>query len=118
MKVALVSLLFIAIAVVSVSATSPPNCAAVTCDPATCQVFRCRCGSYKDYCGCCDICHTCPGEECTILFRDSCTDGYNCTLDNPERSFLTGGSGHCRSPNETIEGHDNVDGHPEIHSFI
>lgn len=60
----------------------------------------------------------CHGEECTILFRDPCSEGYNCTLDNPERSFITGGSGHCRSPNETIEGHDNVDGHPEIHSFI
>ncbi|KAL1438461.1 hypothetical protein MTO96_048074 [Rhipicephalus appendiculatus] len=101
MKVALVFTLFIAVAVISVSGTSQPNCAAVTCDPATCQVVHCECGSYKDYCGCCDFCHKCPGEECTRLFNDPCTEGHHCVLDNPDERFNTGGRGHCRSLNET-----------------
>ncbi|XP_075557289.1 uncharacterized protein LOC142589646 [Dermacentor variabilis] len=116
MKVALVSMIFIAIAVVSVFATSPPNCAAVTCDPQTCQAVSCSCGSYKDYCGCCDFCHKCPGEECTNLFRDPCSEGHRCTLDNPGELFQTGGKGHCRSLNETATGHDHHDGHHEDHS--
>ncbi|XP_037523338.1 8.6 kDa transglutaminase substrate [Rhipicephalus sanguineus] len=101
MKLALVFTLFIAVAVLSVSGTSPPNCATFTCDPATCEVVNCNCGTYKDSCGCCDFCHKCPGEECSSLFRDPCAEGYHCVLTNPEEGFVTGGRGHCVSLNET-----------------
>ncbi|XP_075559385.1 8.6 kDa transglutaminase substrate-like [Dermacentor variabilis] len=97
MKIALISIFFVATAVLSVSATSPPQCAGITCDPSTCEVLDCRCGSYKGYCGCCDYCRTCPNEECTALFQDTCSEGYRCVLDDAERSFDNGGTGHCRA---------------------
>ncbi|KAH7942943.1 single insulin-like growth factor-binding domain protein-2 [Rhipicephalus sanguineus] len=105
MKVVLVLALFVAVAVISASGTSPPNCEGVTCDPATCEVFQCTCGSYKGSCGCCDFCFKCPGDECTKLFNDPCTEGHHCVLDNPNEHFNTGGKGHCRSVNETSTEH-------------
>uniref|UniRef100_A0A0C9RW50 Putative insulin-like growth factor binding protein-related protein 6 long n=1 Tax=Amblyomma americanum TaxID=6943 RepID=A0A0C9RW50_AMBAM len=105
MKITLVFVVIAAVAVVSVRATSPPNCAAVTCDPSTCPAAECTCGSHKDYCGCCDYCDTCPNEECTRLFRDPCSEGHHCVLDNPEERFETGGKGHCRPRPDAEAGH-------------
>ncbi|XP_049523376.1 uncharacterized protein LOC125945541 [Dermacentor silvarum] len=101
MKVTLVFMLFIAIAVFSVSGTSLPHCAAVTCNPEACEAVTCTCGTYKDQCECCDHCHKCPNEVCTSLPRDPCTDGYHCTLDVADQHFATGSTGHCRPHNET-----------------
>ncbi|XP_077527708.1 uncharacterized protein LOC144139126 [Haemaphysalis longicornis] len=104
MQLGLVFLAVAVVVIVSVSATSPPNCA-VTCDPSTCPGENCQCGSHKDYCGCCDYCDTCPGEECTRPFRDPCSDGHHCILDNTEERFETGGKGHCRPKQAEDEGH-------------
>ncbi|KAL1438464.1 hypothetical protein MTO96_048076 [Rhipicephalus appendiculatus] len=96
MKVALVSIFLVATALASMSPKSHPHCAGLVCDPSTCEVLECSCGTYKGYCGCCDYCHVCPNEECNSMFRDHCSEGHHCVLDNPERSFENGGTGHCK----------------------
>uniref|UniRef100_A0A6M2E224 Putative metastriate insulin growth factor binding protein n=1 Tax=Amblyomma tuberculatum TaxID=48802 RepID=A0A6M2E224_9ACAR len=96
MKIVAVLAVIVAVAVVSAWAASPPNCAGVKCDPSTCPVVQCSCGSRKDYCGCCDYCYKCPGEECRRLFRNPCSVGYHCVLDDPEKRILPGGRGHCK----------------------
>ncbi|XP_049523380.1 8.6 kDa transglutaminase substrate-like [Dermacentor silvarum] len=101
MKVTLVFILFIAIAVFSVSGTPPPHCAAGTCNPEACEAVNCSCGTYKDQCECCDLCHKCPDEECTTQPPDPCTEGYHCTLDDLDQRMETGGTRHCRPHNET-----------------
>ncbi|KAH6942343.1 hypothetical protein HPB50_003929 [Hyalomma asiaticum] len=88
-----------------VSGTSPANCAAVTCDPATCQDVQCTCGSYKDQCGCCDVCYKCHNEVCSSLTPDPCTEGYHCVLDRPDERFDVGTTGHCKHRNETATAH-------------
>ncbi|XP_049523364.1 uncharacterized protein LOC119452938 isoform X6 [Dermacentor silvarum] len=81
MNATLVALLVITVAIVSVSATSPQNCASVTCNPHICRRVECGCGRYSDECGCCDLCYKAPDESCpdrTLVRRsdDSHRLGY------------------------------------------
>ncbi|XP_065308042.2 8.6 kDa transglutaminase substrate-like [Dermacentor albipictus] len=101
MKAALVALLFIAVAALSVTATSIPNCAAVTCTAESCQPVECACGTYKDHCGCCDICYKCPGDQCNSWILDRCTEGHRCVLEDPSKRFELGGKGHCTPEGNT-----------------
>ncbi|XP_037278321.2 venom protein 302-like [Rhipicephalus microplus] len=78
-----------------VSATSVPNCQNVNCAEARCQPADCTCGSYKDACGCCDICYKCPGDVCTPLFQERCSGDKICELDEPG-TFFFGGKGKCK----------------------
>ncbi|XP_075559384.1 uncharacterized protein LOC142590871 [Dermacentor variabilis] len=96
MKIALISIFFVASAVLSVSAIWVPRCADAVCDSSTCDVLNCRCGRYRSYCGCCDSCYSCPDEECFDLYEDTCSRGYHCVRDSSWRSIQISGRGHCR----------------------
>ncbi|KAL1438465.1 hypothetical protein MTO96_048077 [Rhipicephalus appendiculatus] len=67
MNVALVALLLSAVAITSSSGTTLINCASFTCTPDRCSEPQCPCGTYKDHCGCCDLCYTCPGAQCNLV---------------------------------------------------
>uniref|UniRef100_A0A482ZFR7 U14-Austrotoxin-Ht1a_1 n=1 Tax=Hickmania troglodytes TaxID=489260 RepID=A0A482ZFR7_9ARAC len=57
-----------------VAATDPMDCE--KCDPDLCApTGDCKCESYLDECGCCEICYRCPGEECSHIARDKCYGG-------------------------------------------
>ncbi|KAH7942940.1 8.6 kDa transglutaminase substrate [Rhipicephalus sanguineus] len=101
MNAAFITVLFIASFVFKVSSTLPPNCAEVTCNRDSCSQFDCSCGTYKDLCGCCDLCHKCPDEQCNSYFFDLCSSGHECVLDNPSTRFEHGGVGHCKPRNAT-----------------
>ncbi|KAH7950416.1 hypothetical protein HPB49_023832 [Dermacentor silvarum] len=105
MNAALIALLFVAVAILSVSATSPLNCAAVTCTPGSCRPVECACGTYKDQCGCCDICYKCPGEQCNLWILNRCTEGHRCILEDPSRRFEQGGQGRCTPEDNTETSH-------------
>ncbi|KAH6942348.1 hypothetical protein HPB50_003934 [Hyalomma asiaticum] len=88
------------VVVLSVYATSPPNCEGVTCDPETCPKPECRCGTRKDACGCCDFCNKCVGEECHPEHSDHCEDGSHCLVKivgDPHRPV----TGHCEAAQES-----------------
>ncbi|XP_077526657.1 uncharacterized protein LOC144138314 [Haemaphysalis longicornis] len=93
-----VILLAVAIAIIGVSATSVPYCDTFPCSEVACPRPwpACACGTYKGICGCCDICYKCANETCNSLSKEVCEENYQCTLDNPEENFATGGVGHCR----------------------
>ncbi|XP_049523374.1 uncharacterized protein LOC119452938 isoform X12 [Dermacentor silvarum] len=74
MNATLVALLVITVAIVSVSATSPQNCASVTCNPHICRRVECGCGRYSDECGCCDLCYKGNLEQHVEI---SCTREFN-----------------------------------------
>ncbi|XP_077527687.1 uncharacterized protein LOC144139079 [Haemaphysalis longicornis] len=101
MKLALASLFFVVIAVLSVSATSPLDCSSYTCAEADCKEQTCACGTYKDECGCCDICYKCPDEACNTWQQDVCINGHTCVLEDPEDRFEFGAVGHCKPGNAT-----------------
>ncbi|XP_077526648.1 uncharacterized protein LOC144138311 [Haemaphysalis longicornis] len=95
MNVFTVILLMVGIAIVGVSATSLPDCSSYTCADVNCAQPQCLCGSYKDHCGCCDICFKCANDPCNRWILNRCEEGYKCVLDDPSTSFATGGIGHC-----------------------
>ncbi|KAH7942942.1 8.6 kDa transglutaminase substrate [Rhipicephalus sanguineus] len=101
MNAAFTALLFVAVVIASSSATSPPNCAAVTCNPDVCPPKQCACGTYKDQCGCCDICYKCPGDQCNSWILDRCTEGHRCVLEDPSKRFEFGGQGRCTPEDST-----------------
>ncbi|KAH6942345.1 hypothetical protein HPB50_003931 [Hyalomma asiaticum] len=105
MNVALVGLIFVVAAITSTSGTSLPNCAAITCNPDTCPQWQCTCGTYKDTCGCCDICYKCPGDLCNSWILDVCAEGHRCVLEDPSKRFEHGGQGRCRPENSTDTSH-------------
>ncbi|KAH7950417.1 hypothetical protein HPB49_023833 [Dermacentor silvarum] len=105
MNAALVALLLIAVAIVSVSANQPLNCISATCTPDTCRPVECACGMYKDDCRCCDICYKCPGDQCNPWILDQCTEGHQCILDDPSKGIEHGGLGRCTPENNTATSH-------------
>ncbi|XP_049523372.1 8.6 kDa transglutaminase substrate isoform X10 [Dermacentor silvarum] len=106
MNATLVALLVITVAIVSVSATSPQNCASVTCNPHICRRVECGCGRYSDECGCCDLCYKCPGDPCNSWFLDRCTEGHRCILQEPSEHFDYGGQGRCTPEDNTHTSHN------------
>ncbi|XP_077490282.1 8.6 kDa transglutaminase substrate-like [Amblyomma americanum] len=103
MKTALILTLVLIVTAVCVYATSPPSC---WCAPDTCHsVAHCPCGTHKDYCDCCDQCNACPGDECTKISKEPCSEGHLCVPDNPELGFENGGKGHCKPLNDTTTEH-------------
>ncbi|XP_065308063.2 8.6 kDa transglutaminase substrate-like [Dermacentor albipictus] len=105
MNAALVALLFVAVAITSTSATTLPDCTKFTCNPDTCPQRQCACGTYKDACGCCDVCYKCPGAECNLWILDACTNDHKCVLEDPAKPFEIGGVGHCTPTNATDASH-------------
>uniref|UniRef100_A0A224Z434 Metastriate insulin growth factor binding protein n=1 Tax=Rhipicephalus zambeziensis TaxID=60191 RepID=A0A224Z434_9ACAR len=105
MNVALVALLLSAVAITSSSATTLINCASFTCTPDRCSEPQCPCGTYKDHCGCCDLCYTCPGAQCNLWLLDVCTQNHKCVLEDPDKPFEIGGMGHCTLINATETSH-------------
>ncbi|XP_077484627.1 8.6 kDa transglutaminase substrate-like [Amblyomma americanum] len=95
MRTALLFVLVVLVVSACVDATSPPNCQNVKCSETKCGPVQCSCGSYKDACGCCDFCFKCPGDVCTPLFQERCSDGHTCLLDQPG-SVHFGGKGKCK----------------------
>ncbi|XP_077526164.1 8.6 kDa transglutaminase substrate-like [Haemaphysalis longicornis] len=86
-----------AVTMVMVSADVIPDCSTKKCYPEECPRIRnCRCGTFKDYCGCCRFCRTCPGGVCWISLKDPCAKGTSCVLDNPDRPSIPYGPGHCK----------------------
>ncbi|XP_050035356.1 8.6 kDa transglutaminase substrate-like [Dermacentor andersoni] len=101
MRTSLLPTLLVVLAVAAcISATSPPRCDNVNCAEATCQPVDCKCGSYKGSCGCCDFCYKCPGDVCTPLFQERCSDGHTCELDEPG-TIAFGGKGKCKPPSSS-----------------
>uniref|UniRef100_A0A224Z3M7 Metastriate insulin growth factor binding protein n=1 Tax=Rhipicephalus zambeziensis TaxID=60191 RepID=A0A224Z3M7_9ACAR len=105
MNIALVALLLVAVTVTGSSGTTLPDCSRITCDPDTCPQLECACGTYKDTCGCCDICYKCPGAECNLWILDVCTENHKCILEDPDKPFEFGGVGHCTLVNATEASH-------------
>ncbi|XP_077489296.1 8.6 kDa transglutaminase substrate-like isoform X1 [Amblyomma americanum] len=102
MKIAEFYIPILSVAVASVWAYSMPNCSQVKCDPGTCPEKQCSCGTYKDFCGCCDICYKCPGEECILPFNEVCSEGYECAVDNQGSVDF---KGQCRPQPAAERGH-------------
>ncbi|XP_077527792.1 8.6 kDa transglutaminase substrate-like [Haemaphysalis longicornis] len=79
MKVALVTILLVAVAAVCVSSTSVPRCDPGACEGLACPTSGpCACGSYKDTCECCEYCYKCADEECWPERNERCGDGMDC----------------------------------------
>ncbi|XP_013774764.1 8.6 kDa transglutaminase substrate-like [Limulus polyphemus] len=62
-----------------VKSTSQPDCS-LGCDKRFCRdTSSCTCGTFWDYCKCCEYCNACAGETCNLLSGQSCEDGYLCS---------------------------------------
>ncbi|XP_037523344.1 8.6 kDa transglutaminase substrate-like [Rhipicephalus sanguineus] len=105
MNVALVTLLFSAVAITSSSGTSLLSCSSFTCTPDYCEQRQCPCGSYKDHCGCCDLCYQCPGDQCNPWLLIICSENHECVRDDPGMPFEMGAIGHCAPINATEASH-------------
>nr|P81281.1 RecName: Full=8.6 kDa transglutaminase substrate [Tachypleus tridentatus]AAB24710.1 8.6 kda transglutaminase substrate [Tachypleus tridentatus=Japanese horseshoe crabs, hemocytes, Peptide, 81 aa] [Tachypleus tridentatus] len=58
--------------------TSQPDCS-VGCDTSYCpDTSSCNCGTFADYCKCCQYCNACAGKTCNMIAGQSCEDGYLC----------------------------------------
>ncbi|GFQ75606.1 hypothetical protein TNCT_60841 [Trichonephila clavata] len=98
------SLLAVSLCVVMLSggarATTMPLCTG-TCDVGNCPpVDHCKCGTYKGWCGCCDFCYTCPGENCFTILNRPCAPGSKCIRETTLSKMMSRRIGFCQNMDE------------------
>ncbi|GIY91101.1 spider silk-constituting element SpiCE-CMa6 [Caerostris darwini] len=70
------AIVVVSLMVLNVEGSSMPKCG--DCDQSNCPSVNCECGTKKDVCQCCDYCLKCPGESCSLLRSESCSEGHTC----------------------------------------